>query len=67
MRVDRIEPSNELVYVGYNLVNEDENYYSVNAQIPILNIDTEQAKKINAEIKKVRSWFRAYLTEYPRS
>lgn len=51
VRVDRIETSKELVYVGYNLVNEDENYYSVNAQIPIININTDEAKKINAEIK----------------
>ena len=52
VRVDRIETSKELVYAAYNLVNEDENYYSVNAQIPILNIDTDTAKSINAEIKK---------------
>ncbi len=51
VRVDRIENSKDLVYTGYNLLNEDENFYSVNAQIPILNIDTEEAKKVNAEIK----------------
>lgn len=51
VRVDKIETSKELVYSGYNLVNEDENYYSVNAQIPILNINTDQAKQVNAEIK----------------
>ena len=52
VRVDRIEPSRELVYATYNLVNEDENFYSVNAQIPILNVNTDVAKKINAEIKE---------------
>ncbi len=52
VRVDRMEPSKELVYAGYNLVNEDENYYSVNAQIPILNINTDIAKAINGEIKQ---------------
>ena len=51
VRVDRIETTKDLVYTGYNLVNEDENYYSVNAQIPILNINNDQAKQINAEIK----------------
>ena len=51
VRVDKIEPSNDLVYTVYNLVNEDENYYSVNAQIPIINIDTEKAKEINKELK----------------
>ena len=52
VRVDRMEPSKELVYAGYNLVNEDENYYSVNAQIPILNINTDIAKAINGDIKQ---------------
>ena len=51
VRVDRIENSKELVYTGYNLVNEDENFYSVNAQIPILNINTDAAKAVNAEIR----------------
>ena len=50
VRVDRIEPSKDLVYTVYNLVNEDENYYSVNAQIPILNINADSAKQINSEI-----------------
>lgn len=43
--------NNKLVFTAYNLVNEDENYYSVNAQIPLLNINSEKAKEINAEIK----------------
>lgn len=51
IRVDKIEPSNSLVYTGYNLVNEDENYYSVNAQIPVININHEKAKEINGQIK----------------
>lgn len=50
VRVDRIEPSKDLVYTVYNLVNEDENYYSVNAQIPVLNINADSAKQINSEI-----------------
>ena len=50
VRVDRIEPSKDLVYTVYNLVNEDENYYSVNAQIPLLNINADSAKQINSEI-----------------
>lgn len=52
LNVDRIKIENtNLVFTTYNLVNNDENYYEVNAQIPILNIDTEKAKEINAEIK----------------
>lgn len=52
VRVDKIEPTKDLVYTGYNLVNEDENYYSVNAMIPVLNINTIAAKQINGEMKK---------------
>ena len=51
VRVEKIEPSNSLVYTGYNLENEDENYYNVNAKIPIINIDSNKAKELNAEIK----------------
>lgn len=51
VRVDKIEPSNSLVYTGYNIINNDENFYSVNAQIPVINIDTDKAKEINGQIK----------------
>ena len=51
VRTDKLEPTKDLVYTVYNLVNEDENYYNVNAQIPLLNINNEKAKVINAEIK----------------
>lgn len=50
--VDRLRTeNNNLVFTTYNLVNEDENYYSVNAQIPFLNVNSEKAQEINAEIK----------------
>lgn len=49
---NRIELNNQnYVYTGYNLVNEDENFYSVNAQIPMININSKKVKEINAEIK----------------
>lgn len=51
MRVKKLENEKELVYTAYNLVNQDETYYSVDAQIPILNINTEVIKKVNSEIK----------------
>ena len=51
VKTNKIEQSQGLVYTIYNLVNEDENYYTVDAQIPTLNINTDEAKKINAEIK----------------
>ena len=37
--VDKKDYSMNIIYTNYNLVNEDENFYSVNAQIPIINID----------------------------
>lgn len=51
VRTDKLEPSKDLVYIGYNLENQDENFYTVNAKIPILNINNDEAKKINSEIK----------------
>ena len=52
LSIERIKTENtSLVFTNYNLVNQDENYYSVSAQIPILNINTDKAKEINAEIR----------------
>ena len=47
--VDKIDYSMNVVYTNYNLVNEDENFYSVNAQIPMINIDSETIKDINSK------------------
>lgn len=47
----KIEQKNDYVYTAYNLVNEDENYYSVNVQIPVININSDKAREINSEIK----------------
>lgn len=52
VRTDKVEPDKGLVFTGYNLVNEDETYYSVNAQIPVVNINSDAAKAINKEILK---------------
>lgn len=49
--VEKLEETKDLVYTGYKLENEDENYYIVNAKIPLFNIDSEKAKEINKEIK----------------
>lgn len=51
-RFDRIQTNKEIVYTGYNLKNEDENFYKVDVKIPVLNINTEVAKKINKEIEE---------------
>ncbi len=51
IKVSKIEPKNDYVYTGYNLVNEDENYYSVNAQVPVININSDKAREINSKIK----------------
>ena len=50
VRVDKINPQNEIVYAAYELVDKDENYFDVNAKIPIINIDTPEATNINSEI-----------------
>lgn len=49
--VEKLEESKDLLYTGYKLENEDENYYSVNAKIPLINVDSVKAREINKEIK----------------
>lgn len=49
--VEKLEEEKDLLYTGYKLQNEDENYYSVNAKIPLFNIDSPKAREINKEIK----------------
>lgn len=51
IRIDKLEEEKPVVYTAYNLVNEDETYYNVEAQIPIININTDTIKKVNSEIK----------------
>lgn len=51
IKASKIETKNDYVYTGYNLVNEDENYYSVNAQVPVININSDKAREINSRIK----------------
>lgn len=51
LKASKIEQKNDYVYTGYNLVNEDENYYSVNVQIPVININSDKAREINSKIK----------------
>ena len=46
----KLDETKDLIYTGYKLQNEDENFFSVNAVIPLLNINTEKAKQINKEI-----------------
>ena len=50
--VNKLSREKDIVYTFYNLVNEDETFYNVNAQIPLLNIDSQVAKKINNKIKE---------------
>lgn len=51
IRVEKLEQEKDIVYTAYNLVNEDEAFYAVEAQIPMINIDTDVIKKVNSEIK----------------
>ena len=50
-KYDLKDISKEIVFTGYNLTNEDESYYSINAQIPVINLDTPAAVDINNKIK----------------
>ena len=49
--VDKLEETKDLIYTGYKLENEDENYYNVNVKIPLFNVDSAKAREINKEIK----------------
>ena len=50
VRVDKIEPSNAIVYTCYEFHDKDENFSDVNADIPIININSEAAQAINSDI-----------------
>ena len=52
IKVDKIENGKALVYKGYSIKNEDENYYQVNIDLPIININNSKIKQINKEIKE---------------
>lgn len=49
--INKKQTSKDIVYTGYDLENEDENFYQIDINIPILNIASEEANKINNEIK----------------
>lgn len=49
--IEKIDSEKDMVYTAYNLVNEDETYYNVDAKIPEINIESDIIKKINSEIK----------------
>ncbi len=49
--VEKINTAKDIVYTAYNLVNEDENFYSVEVNIPEINIDSDVVKTMNTEIK----------------
>ena len=50
-KINKQDYQKPVVYTAYNYVNSDETYYDVNTQIPLLNINSKVAKKINTEIK----------------
>ncbi len=51
IKASKLEDEKEIIYTAYSLEYEDETYYHVNAQIPIININSDEVKKINEEIK----------------
>ena len=52
IEVDKIENGKSLVYTAYNIENEDENYYQVQISLPMININNDEIKAINKEIKE---------------
>ena len=52
VEVNKIENGKSLVYTGYNIQNEDENFYQVQISLPIININNDEIKVINKEIKE---------------
>lgn len=50
IRIDKKEPTQSVVFTGNTLDLQDEAYYDVNINLPYLNIDSEEAAKINTEI-----------------
>lgn len=49
--VKKSSSNKDIVYTGYNIVNEDESYYYVNAQIPTINIDNTYVSEVNQNIR----------------
>lgn len=50
-KVHKMNKEQGIVYTAYDLSNEDEGLYSVNVDIPQININSDIIKKINEEIK----------------
>lgn len=51
VNVEKIKEENDLVYSLYKLENEDENYYTIKAEIPTINIKTDKVEEINEQIR----------------
>ena len=51
VNVEKIKEENDLVYSMYKLENSDENYYTVNATIPTININSDVVNEINNSIR----------------
>ena len=49
---EKNQVTKDIVYTNYEISNEEEGRYSIDAKIPTININTEVAKDINEQIKK---------------
>lgn len=49
--IEKLNGERDVVYTAYQLMNEDETYYSVDVSIPEINIDSSVIKKVNSAIK----------------
>ena len=50
IKIDKIDSSQNAVYTYYSIQNDDENFYHVDVNLPIININNEAAKSINSKI-----------------
>ncbi len=49
--INKTNPDKDIVYSGYDLFSKNEDYYSVIAKIPIVNIDNPKIAEINQKIR----------------
>lgn len=49
--VKKASSNKDIVYTGYDIQNEDESFYYVNAKIPTINIDNTKITEINQKIR----------------
>ena len=49
--INKTNPNKDIVYSGYDIFSKNEDYYSVIAKIPIINIDNPKITELNQKIR----------------